>query len=635
MKREKAPFGTWSSPISAGMTAGTLRLQDVQWDGETLVWSETRTFQTGSQNLVVAQRPGDALHDLTDVEQNVRGGIGYGGGEFTVHNGVVVFAGKNGRLYRVPVTGGRTKAITPTFGSCAAPRVSPDGAWIVYVHHYEGTDGLALVDSNGRHFPRKLAYGTDFVMQPAWSPDGKQIAYIAWDFPNMPWDGTQLHLITLAVDPLGVPYLEESTLITGDNDTSVQQPEFSPDGTRLAYVSDASGWWQLYTYNLSTGEHTQITTEAFEHGVPTWRQGNRVYGWMNDHVIAYLRNAPGGVWSLWQVDLNSGSHMQIDGLEGYNYLTQIATAPNTGRIAVIAGSHVQSDRLLTIKPDAPRRVSVRRRSSTESIAADALSKGEPISWTSFDGEPAHGVYFPPASQRFESPGAPPLIVLVHGGPTSQQRTNFQHDVQFFATRGYAVLAPNHRGSTGYGRAYMLKHRGMWGIYDVEDSARGATWLATQGLADPTKFVIMGGSAGGYSVLQSLVTMPGFYRAGVCAYGISNQFTLALEGGDWKFESRYNDQLVGVLPDDAERYRERSPLFHADKITDPVILFHGDADEAVPIAQSNAIAASLKARGVPHEYHVYPGEGHGWRKAETTAHYYRAILAFLNQYVIFA
>ena len=632
MKREKAPFGTWSSPISAGMTAGTLRVQDVQWDGETLVWSETRTFQSGSQNLLVAQRPGDALHDLTEVDQSVRGGIGYGGGEFTVHMGVAYFAGKSGRLYRIPVTGGRAKAITPAFGVCASPRVSPDGAWIVYVHHYEGADGLALVDSGGRQFPRKLAYGTDFVMQPAWSPDGKQIAYIAWDFPNMPWDGTQLHLITLAVDALGVPYLEESTVIAGDSDTSVQQPEFSPDGSMLAYVSDVSGWWQLYTYNLKTGEHTQITSEAYEHGVPAWRQGLRVYGWVNSGTIAYLRNAPGGVWSMWRVDLESGRHTQIEGLEDYPNLTQIAVAPNSERIAVIGGSAVQTDRLLTI--EAPRRVSIRRRASSESIAPEALSKGEPISWASFDGEQAHGLYFPPASQRFESPGAPPLIVMVHGGPTSQQRTTFQQDVQFFATRGYAVLTPNHRGSTGYGRAYMLKHRGMWGIYDVEDSARGATWLATQGLADATKFVIMGGSAGGYTVLQSLVTMPGFYRAGVCAYGISNQFTLALEGGDWKFESRYNDHMIGVLPDDAERYRERSPLFHADKITDPVILFHGDADEAVPIAQSNAIAASLKARGVPHEYHVYPGEGHGWKKAETTAHYYRAITAFLNQYVIF-
>ncbi|MFN8530045.1 MAG: S9 family peptidase [Anaerolineae bacterium] len=661
MTKEKAMFGTWGSPIQSKMLASLIRLGDVYWDtdGETLVWSETRPYPGGARNVLVMQRPGEAARDLTDDDQNVRGRIGYGGGEFTVHDGSAYFVGNGGRLYRVSLEGGRPRPITPAFGSAASPKVSPDGGWIVYVHEYENVDGLAVVDTKGHHFPRKLAYGTDFVMQPAWHPSGDLIAFVTWDHPNMPWDGATLKVAQLARDPLGAPYVTSVQTIAGDSDTAVMQPEFSPDGRKLAYISDQSGWHHLYLYDLADGTHTRITTGDTEHAGPNWRQGNRFFAWTSDsrHLI-YLRNDPGGMWSLWRFDLARQQTERIPGLEDYQYLLQPTVAPGTNDIALIAGVSTQTDRLITLEADeraddsvpprlggdvatisviveAPKRASIRRRTSPESLSAGQLAAAQPVSWESFDGETAHGLYFAPTSERFESPGAPPLIVLVHGGPTSQQRTNFQAEVQFFATRGFAVLTPNHRGSTGYGRAYMLKHRGMWGVYDVEDSARGATALAGKGLADPTKFVIMGGSAGGYTVLQSLVTMPGFYKAGVCAYGISNQFTLSLDGGDWKFESRYNDSMIGVLPDDADRFRERSPLFHAEKIIDPVIIFHGEEDEAVPIAQSNAIAASLRARGVPHEYHTYPGEGHGWRKPETIEDYYRSIMSFLKQYVLFA
>jgi dipeptidyl aminopeptidase/acylaminoacyl peptidase len=206
-------------------------------------------------------------------------------------------------------------------------------------------------------------------------------------------------------------------------------------------------------------------------------------------------------------------------------------------------------------------------------------------------------------------------------------------MQFYATRGYAVLQVNHRGSTGYGKAYKDKHRRAWGYYDVEDAASGASHLAGHGLADPTKLVILGGSAGGYTVLQSLVSKPGFYKAGVCLYGISNQFTLVSEA-EFKFEERYSETLLGTLPEDAALYRERSPLFHADKIVDPVIIFQGDEDNVVPKSQSDSIVAALRERGVPHEYHVFPGEGHGFRKPETIEAYLKATLKFLERYVVY-
>jgi dipeptidyl aminopeptidase/acylaminoacyl peptidase len=277
--------------------------------------------------------------------------------------------------------------------------------------------------------------------------------------------------------------------------------------------------------------------------------------------------------------------------------------------------------------------SIRRRSDSETVPPAALSRPEPVSWTSFDGEEAHGIYYPPASDRFESSGAPPLVVIVHGGPTSQSLAQWSPPTQFLATRGYGVLQVNYRGSTGYGRHYMLKLRESWGIYDVQDSKSGAQALADRGLADASRFVIMGGSAGGFTVLQSLVEVPGFYRAGVCSFGVSNQFTLASD--THKFESRYLDSMLGPLPEAAARYRERSPIFHAAKIVDPIAVFQGDIDRVVPREQSDSIVASLRARGVPHEYHVYEGEGHGWRKTETIEQFYTTLERFLRQYVIFA
>jgi dipeptidyl aminopeptidase/acylaminoacyl peptidase len=211
-------------------------------------------------------------------------------------------------------------------------------------------------------------------------------------------------------------------------------------------------------------------------------------------------------------------------------------------------------------------------------------------------------------------------------------TNYSGAAQFFASRGFAVLDVNYRGSTGYGKAYMNKLLASWGVYDVEDSASGAAHLAKEGLADPTKFVILGGSAGGFTVLQSLIDKQKFYKAGVCLFGVSNQFLLAME--THKFEERYLDSLLGPLPQASDLYRERSPYFHANKIIDPIIVFQGEDDEVVPRNQSDSIVASLRARNVPHEYHVYAGEGHGWRKPETIEDYYTKVVKFLQQYVVF-
>jgi len=622
------PFGTWDSPISAASIASGVSLRDVQWNrsGDTLVWWENR----GKTGVLQAQSGTQAPRDLTDSTLNVAGRVGYGGAAFTLGAGKAFFVA-NGRLYSQALAGGLARPITPKFGSYAAPAVSPDGDWLAFVHSYEHVDGLAIVDADGEDFPRKLAYGTDFVMQPTWHPAGKHIAFIAWNHPQMPWNGSELRLLSLAKDGSGTPTAGDIVTLAGDRDTAIFQPEFSPDGRYLAYVSDASGWGQICLYDLVEKEHIQLTVDEAEHGTPAWAQGLRAYGWAGDsRSIIYLENS-GGFFRLKRYDLDASATKALSGVDAYTQMEQISVAGKGDSVALIASSALTPPRVISLA--ASGGLTIHRRAAAENLREDQLSVGRAISWPGDDGGDVHGLYYPPVLQEDMPPGAPPLIVNVHGGPTSQRSAGYYSEAQFFTTRGYAVLLVNHRGSTGYGKAYMNMHRGNWGLYDVIDSMAGVKHLASQGLADESKAVIMGGSAGGFTVLQSLVDFPGFYRAGVCSYGVSNQFGLLMD--THKFEERYTFWLLGELPEAAELYRRRSPVFHADRIVDPIIVFQGTEDVVVPQDQSEGIVASLKRRGVPHEYHLFDGEGHGWRKPETIESYYRAIDRFLLQHVIYA
>ncbi|MCE2471537.1 MAG: S9 family peptidase [Anaerolineae bacterium] len=621
-------FGTWESAIDGASIASGVSLRDVQWNDsdDTLVWWESR----GKIGVLKAQTGLDAPRDLTDRRLNVAGRVGYGGGAFTVGGGQVVFAAE-GRLYRQALAGGAARAITPQFGSYASPAISADGRWVACAHNYEGLDGLVLVDAEGEEFPRKLAYGTDFVMQPTWHPSGEQLAFVAWNHPQMPWNGSELRIVSLTPQTSGGLYARDILTLTGDTETAIFQPEFSPDGTYLAYVSDASGWSQLCVYDLEAQEHRQLTTAAAEHGTPAWAQGLRTYAWSGDSgSLVYIENSR-GFCALKRIELDSGQSAAVAGWEGYSDLEQVAVSPKSGAVAAIASSSLIPPRIVSVSGQG--RALVHRRRGPENLAADEQSAAEAITWPCEDGGEAHGLFYPPVLQDEMPAGLPPLIVNIHGGPTSQRRAAYASEVQFFTTRGYAVLQVNHRGSTGYGKAYMNMHRGNWGTYDVTDSIAGVKHLADAGQIDREKAVIMGGSAGGFTVLQSLVEYAGFYRAGICSYGVSNQFGLLMD--THKFEERYTYWLLGELPEAAEVYRARSPIFHADNIVDPIIVFQGTDDVVVPQDQSDTIVASLKRRGVPHEYHLFEGEGHGWRMPETIETYYDKIERFLLQHVIYA
>jgi dipeptidyl aminopeptidase/acylaminoacyl peptidase len=610
--------------------AGALRLDGVAFDsdGRRIVWLEGRS----GQGVLVCAEGDQASRDLT-TDLSVRARVGYGGGDFTVGGGHVYFVATDGRLYRQPLTAGPARAITPGFGRCSSPRLSPDGRWLLYIHTDEDIDSVAVVDAEGRQWPRRLASGRDFFMWPRWSPRGDAIAYVCWDHPSMPWDGTELHLLPVTgAGPVG-PEVGPPVVIAGGETVAIGQPEFAPDGRTLAYIGDATGWNQLWLYDLAARTHQQLTHDEVDHGAPAWSYDLRSYAWRHDGRALIYRRDERGFQRLCRLDLVTGTVTVIGGaLADYVMIDHVCAAPADERVAFIGSTSTVGARLVVGDP-ATGAATVLRRGGAENVPAAALSLPTAIRWLADDGDTVHGLYYPPASATVTASGPAPLVVLVHGGPTGHQRAGYNGQAQFLATRGYGVLAVNYRGSTGHGRAYMDRLRGNWGIHDVADSVGGARHLIDAGQAHADQIVIMGGSAGGFTVLQAMIDHPTFFRAGVCLYGVANHFALAAE--THKFEARYLDSMLGPLPEASAIYRARSPIFHADRIANPLAIFQGTDDTVVPQNQSDTIVASLKRRNVPHEYHLYPGEGHGWRKRETIAAFYTALDAFLRRYVIYA
>jgi len=627
-EKTQCQFGLWDSPISPQSMAGELDLLDVSWgqDGS-LIWLEK---SAGRGVLVVQPIDGQAARILTP-ELSIQARLGYGGGDFTVGKEEVYFVESiSGRLYRQSLKYGTPRPLTPAFGQTAAPTLSPNGKWLLFLNSYESSDSLAIVDSQGRNWPQKLHTGHDFYTQPAWHPDGDSICWVAWDHPNMPWDGTSLYLGKISTDHFRLPVLTEVQIISGGNDISIFQPQFTPDGSSLVYVSDENGWWHLFLYDLERKEHRRLTSGPAEHGRPAWQYGYRTYAFNPEGDIFVLRNKYGNI-SLWRIDPSTGEDEQLHLADIYTYLEQISVSSHG--IALLASGSGTPKRVITISYDNPESERIIRRSSPEMLPSGAYSSCKPIEWKGLDGGVVYGLFYPPQNEQFQGSGNPPLIVNIHGGPTSQVGSFFNSKAQFFASRGYAFLEVNYRGSTGYGRNYRNMLRRNWGIFDVEDAVSGVRYLSAQDLADENRAVIMGSSAGGFTVLKALQDYPGLFKAGICIYGVSNQFVMASE--THKFELHYSDSLLGPLPEAAEVYYQRSPIFFADQIQDPVALFQGEDDQVVVRSQSDDMADSLERRGVPHVYHLYPGEGHGFRKPETIEHLYQSIEKFLRQYVIFA
>lgn len=626
MNKQKLPYGLWPSPISPSMIAGGIRLNDVQFspDGETLVWSQSLDGKTS----LFAWRDGEAAWNLSG-EFNPSGAVGYGGGDFFAGNEAVFFCDRNGRLYSKPYNTGLPKALTPEFGGCASPQLSPDGSFIVFVHTNEGRDLLASVTSDGSEWPIILRQGADFYLQPTLSPDGSLLAWVEWDHPNMPWDGSRLMLAEMSRDGSSLNAIRQ---IAGDENVSVFQPAFSPDSSKLAWLQNNTEFDDLQVRDLET-DTIQTLLENQPLMLPAWVQGQRIYNWAADgRAIYYLHNLQGTV-SLNKADLGNGQarSVQVEKIQADSFtLIEQPTLSPDGSLAFIAQSSTLSPRITLLKEGKIRTIA---RSASELLAKEDFSEPQSFSWTSSDGVEVFGLYYPPAHAQYTSDGAPPLIVYVHGGPTSQVFNAFNLEAAYFTSRGYAYFAVNYRGSTGFGRSYRDALKGNWGKIDLQDVIEGTNALVDAGLADPKKLVIKGGSAGGFTALNALVQHPGFFKAGLVSYGVSNLFLLDMD--THKFEAHYTESLVGKLPEAAEKYHAWSPVFHAEKIRDAVAIFQGSDDKVVPVEQSESIVSLLRANKVPHEYKLYEGEGHGFRKKVNLIDFYESIDRFLKQYVIFS
>ena len=602
--RKTAPYGAWESPITADLiTGGSVRLGQATLDGGDVYWIEQRPSEDG-RAVVVRRDAGGAIADMTPPGHSARSRVHeYGGGAFAVRDGAHWFCNETDlRVWAVEPGAEPRPLTTPGAARYADFTVDAGHARLICVCEDHGGEGepenfLASISFAGG--AARLQGGHDFYAAPRLSPDGAQLAWICWDHPNMPWDGTELWLADIAHDGA----LENACRIAGGPGESIFQPEWSPGGA-LHFVSDRTGWWNLYRWTGAQGE--ALCPMQAEFGLPHWQFGMSTYGFAGDDCIV----AAHAVQGVWRLALLAGGALRTLDLPFADVGGLRAAA---GRAVFIAAGATEPPAVVLLDT-ATGRHEILRRSTGFDIVPGHVSAAETVCFPTTGGDTAHGFFYAPANAGFQGPeGArPPLIVKGHGGPTGQTTGGFGLNIQFWTSRGFAVLDVNYRGSTGFGAAYRRKLDGEWGVADVADCVAGARWLAREGRVDGDCLAISGGSAGGYTTLCALAFHDTF-KAGASHYGIGD--LMALAGDTHKFESRYLDRLVGKLPEAGAVWRERSPLNHARGLNCPVIFFQGLDDKVVPPNQAEAMVAALRESGIPVAYVPFKGEGHGFRRAE--------------------
>ena len=608
------PYGSWPSPLTATrVTAGALRLDHVQLDGEDVYWVEGRASE-GGRYVIVRRTADGAIIDVTPTVFNVRTRVHeYGGAAYTVDRGTIYFANfADQRIYRQR-PGAVPEPITAEGGFYADFRVDRTRDRLISVREDHSKAGEAIntiVAIGGGE--TVLVSGADFYSDPIVSPDGASLAWLQWHHPNMPWDGTELCVARFETDGT----LGPARTIAGGATESIFQPEWSPDGT-LYFVSDRSGWWNLH--RLLNGEVEVVHAMAVEFGKPQWTFSMVTYAFMSAERIA-ATYTQGGRWQLALIDTRSRTctpvPLPVQPLESIH-----ATAD---AIYFIGGSATEANAITRLAL-ADRSTEVLRSASAERIEPAWISVPEAITFTAA-GRDVHAFYYPPVNPAVTAPAGerPPLLVLTHGGPTGASSDVLDSKVQFWTSRGFAVLDINYSGSTGYGRAYRERLNGQWGIADVTDAVGGAEAMVAAGKADPARLAIRGGSAGGYTTLAAL-TFHQVFKAGASYYGISD--LEVLQQDTHKFESRYNESLIGPYPAAREVYVARSPIHFTDRLSCPIILFQGLDDKVVPPNQSEMMAAALRKKGLKVKYVTFEGEQHGFRKAENIIRALEEELAF--------
>lgn len=598
-----APYGTWASPLSsADVAAGSTRLDLPRFASGHLYWIEMRPAESGRH--VVVRLEDTEVVDVVPEGFNARSAVHeYGGGSYTVdENGTVFFVNwDDQRIYR-RARGSDPEPITPEPPAPRAWRYAdlqtvPGTDVVIAVRERHGAEvENDLVRIEPGEDPVAVAGGYDFYASPRVSPSGDQMAWLSWNQPDMPWDATELWVADLDdnLDPTA------RHRIAGGLDESVVQPEFD-DHDNLWWMSDRTGYWNLYR------EGRPVAPIAADCAGPTWTFG-RVFYVILDDGSTVMTVTEEGFERLYRLE-SSGSRTPIEVPRG-THRGRLAT--DGRRLAVISGAVDELDAVRIIGDGDTRTI----RRSEQPIDPAYVSPAKPITFPSDDG-PTHAFFYAPRNPEFEAPEdeKPPLVVFSHGGPTSAARPDLNLTIQFWTTRGFAVVDVNYAGSTGYGRAYRQRLRTMWGIADTRDCVSAARYLAGRALVDPDRMVIRGGSAGGYTTLAAL-TFHDVFKAGASYYGVSDLEALAEH--THKFEARYLDRLVGPYPEARSVYYERSPIHFADRISCPIIFFQGLEDVVVPPEQAESMIAAMKANGLRYEYVPFEGEQHGFRRAENIA-----------------
>jgi dipeptidyl aminopeptidase/acylaminoacyl peptidase len=629
MSRQVAPYGSWKSPISTDLIVSkTIGLGQIALDGKDVYWVEGRPSE-GGRNVVVRRTPDGQTTDVTPPPFNARTRVHeYGGGAFLVVDGTVYFANfADQRLYRQDA-GGEPQPITPEIALRYADSVfdrqrgrARAGGRIICVREdhtepeREAVNTIASIDLESGD-SRTLASGHDFYASPRLSPDGTRLAWLAWDHPNMPWDGTELWVGELQSDGS----LGHTVRVAGGADESIFQPEWSPDGA-LHFVSDRTGWWNLY--RVRDGQIEPLVEMEAEFGLPQWVFGMSTYAFESAQriICAYTQQ---GAWHLASLDTET---QRLEAIETpYTYIGGIRAVP--GRAVFHAGSPTEPTSIVQ-RDLTTGQIEVLRRPGKIEIDPGCLSQPQAIEFPTEKGLTAHAFFYPPQNRDYAAPPdeLPPLLVMSHGGPTGSTSNTLKLVVQYWTSRGIAVLDVNYGGSTGYGRAYRQRLAGRWGLVDVDDCTNGARYMAQSRRVDGDRLIIRGGSAGGYTTLCAL-TFRDVFKAGASYYGIGDLEALAKE--THKFESCYLDSLIGPYPERRELYVQRSPIHFTERLSCPMIFFQGMEDQVVPPSQAEMMVEALRERGVPVAYLPFEGEQHGFRRAESIKRSLDAELYFYSR-----
>ena len=604
-----AAYGTWKSPITADLiVAESIRLGQIERDGADIYWSEMRPQEQG-RYVVVRHTPDGQTVDVNLAPFNARTRVHeYGGGAYTVHDRVLYFTNfADQRLHRQQPDGA-PEPLTPAgvdirWADCVMDSRRRRLIGVREDHRTtdrEAVNTIAALDLSSGGAGQVLVSGSDFYASPRLSPDGAQLAWQSWNHPNMPWDGNELWVAPVQADGS----LGAATRVAGGGEESIFQPQWYPDGV-LYFVSDRTGWWNLHRWRGGAAE--AVTRLEAEFGRPQWVFRQSIYSFAGpDRIIcAYTQD---GVWQLAAIDTQTLALTRLE--SPYTSISDLRAGEADA--VFVGGSPTQEPAVVRLDLTTGQFTTLRR-SSTNTPDARYLSPAQSISFPTTDGQTAYGFYYPPHNVDFVAPAGeqPPLLVISHGGPTGATDNTLNLSIQFWTSRGIAVLDVNYGGSTGYGRAYRMRLNGRWGIVDIDDCCNGARFLAQQGLADDKRLIIRGGSAGGYTTLAAL-TFRTVFSAGASYYGVSDLGGLAEE--THKFESRYLDNLVGPYPEAKAVYQARSPIYHAEQLACPVIFFQGLEDKVVPPSQAERMVDALRRNKAPVAYVPFEGEQHGFRQA---------------------